>query len=171
MDVELVLSTVLAIATVFYTIINLMMWVESRATRKQKITPQVVAYLKTTEDHLTLCVHIKNIGEGCNQFGKEQYPLSNLMFFKNGASIFPPQYELKFYIDSIKNIDYESNNSYIKLEVLCQDIDNKHYKEVYQLPFNQIVGTNYSNPPETYMGQIPYYLKEISKFIKNFPKE
>lgn len=65
MEVELILSTVLAFATVCYTIINLMMWLESRATRKQKITPQVIAYLKTTEDHLTLCVHIKNIGEGC----------------------------------------------------------------------------------------------------------
>ena len=50
MDVELVLSTVLAFATVCYTIINLMMWFESRATRKQKITPQVIAYLKTTEE-------------------------------------------------------------------------------------------------------------------------
>ena len=38
MDVELILSTVLAIATVCYTIINLMMWFESRATRKQKNT-------------------------------------------------------------------------------------------------------------------------------------
>ena len=85
MEVELILSTVLAFATVCYTIINLMMWLESRATRKQKVTPQVIVYLKTTEDHLTLCVHIKNIGEGCarnvqvrvlkdyNQFGKEQY--------------------------------------------------------------------------------------------------
>ena len=75
------------------------------------------------------------------------------------------------YIDSVKNNDYESNNSCIELEVLYQDIDNKHYREVYKLPFNQIVGTNYSNPPETYMGQIPYYLKEISKLIKNLPKE
>ena len=41
MEVELILSTVLAFATVCYTIINLMMWLESRATRKQKITPQV----------------------------------------------------------------------------------------------------------------------------------
>lgn len=100
MDVELILSMVLAIATVFYTIINLMMWFESKATRKQKITPQVIAFLKTTEDHSMLCIHVKNIGEGCarnvqvkiqkdyGQFGKEQYPLSNLMFFKNGANIF-----------------------------------------------------------------------------------
>lgn len=182
MKVELILSMVLAISTVCYTIINLMMWFESRATRKQKITPQVIAFLKTTEDHLTLCLHVKNIGEGCaknvkvnfikdyNQFNKAQYPLSDLMFFKNGASIFPPQYELRFYIDSVKDIDYESKDNYIELEILYQDITNKYYKEVYQLPFNQIVGTNYSNPPETYIGQIPYYLKEISKLIKNFQK-
>ena len=182
MDVELVLSTVLAIATVCYTIINLMMWVESRATRKQKIMPNVIAYLKTTEDHLTLCVHIKNIGEGCaknvkvrilkdyNQFRNEKFSLSNLMFFKNGANIFPPQYELRFYIDSLEKIDYNSNSSYIELEISYNDIDNKYYKERFRLPFNQIVGTNYSEPPETYMGQIPYYLKEISKLIKNLSK-
>lgn len=182
MDVELILSAVLAFATVCYTVINLMMWFESKATRKQKIAPQVIAFLKTTEDHSMLCIHVKNIGEGCAknirikilkdyyQFGKEQHPLSNLMLFKNGANIFPPQYELIFYIDSLNNIDYKSQESYIELEISYQNIEKKHYKENYLLPFNQIVGTNYSNPPETYMGQIPYYLKKINESVKELTK-
>jgi len=44
MKVELILSIVLAVSTVCYTIINLMMWFESRATRRQKTTPFVIAF-------------------------------------------------------------------------------------------------------------------------------
>lgn len=73
MEVELILSTVLAFATVCYTIINLMMWLESRATRKQKITPQVIVYLKTTEDHLMLCVHIKTLEKGVLEMYKLEF--------------------------------------------------------------------------------------------------
>lgn len=64
MKVELTLSIVLAASTVCYTIINLMMWFESRATRKQKILPFIVAYLQSTDNHNVEVLHIKNIGEG-----------------------------------------------------------------------------------------------------------
>lgn len=59
------LALVVAICTAFYTVINLLMWFESRATRKQKITPSIIAYLKTQDDHNVICLYIKNIGEGC----------------------------------------------------------------------------------------------------------
>lgn len=61
MKVEIVLSTVLAVSTVAYTAINLMLWFESRATRKQKIEPLIVAFLKSTESNKVLALHIKNI--------------------------------------------------------------------------------------------------------------
>lgn len=64
MNIEQTLSIVIAISTVFYTGINLFMLLESKAVRLQKITPHVVMYLKTSEDHNTLALHVKNIGEG-----------------------------------------------------------------------------------------------------------
>lgn len=183
MNVELILSIVLAVSTFFYTIINLMMWFESRATRRQKIAPLVIAYLKSTEINTNLCVCIKNIGEGCakdvkikvikdyNQFNQDKYPLSNNMIFKNGANIFPPQYELKYYIDSFKNIDYFSKKSYIELEIEYSDIKNHRFKHnIFRLPFNQI-NSNYSDPPETYLGQLSYYLKQLSKTIEIWAKK
>lgn len=182
MSVELTLSIVLAVSTVCYTIINLMMWFESRATRRQKITPYVIAYLKITDDHKILCVHIKNIGEGCakdvkakitkdyNQFGKNNFPLSECMIFKNGANIFPPQYELKYYIDSPKEIDYAAEDSFIELELEYSDVNNRRYKyNIFKLPFNQ-VGGNYSEPPENYLGQIPYYLEKLNANIEKIKK-
>lgn len=182
MSVELTLSIVLAVSTVCYTIINLMMWLESKATRRQKVTPFVIAYLQITDDHNMLCVHIKNIGEGCakdvkakiikdyNQFGKDNFPLSNCMIFKNGVNIFPPQYELKYYIDSPKNINYSAKESFIELELEYSDMYDQRFKRnVFKLPFNQI-GNNYSDPPESYLGQIPYYLKKLNATIEKLKK-
>lgn len=64
MSVEIILSLVIAISTVFYTGINLLMLLESRSVRLQKITPHVVMFLKSTENSKVLALHIKNIGEG-----------------------------------------------------------------------------------------------------------
>ena len=94
MKAELTISIVLACCTVTYTIINLMLWLESRATRKQKITPLLVAFLKSSEDHNVIELHIKNVGEGVAKnvevkvlqdyklFGVENLLLSEIGIFK-----------------------------------------------------------------------------------------
>lgn len=177
-EAGIALSWVVALSTVAYTVINLMMWFESRATRRQKITPLIIAYLKSSEDHNTLCLFFKNIGEGCaydirvtvlkdyNQFHEKNYPLSSMQLMENGAAIFPPQYELKYFVNSYSKIDFsDKDNNYVKFEVTYYDVKKRQYRNIYTLPFNQ-VGCNYQNPPETYMGQISYYLKEIKKVLE-----
>ncbi len=180
MKVEIVLSIVLAVSTVFYTIINYMLWLESRATRKQKITPLIIAYLDPTENHKVLALHIKNIGEGLaknvkieamkeyNRLGKDDLLLSEIGIIKNGFNNFPPQYELSYYIHSMTELNSEDENSSIEIEICYESSDQKKYKNIYKLPFNQIIDQNYSKPPETFMGQIPYYLEEINRTLKNY---
>jgi len=184
MKFEILLSTVLAASTVIYTIINLMLWFESRATRRQKTTPLVIAFLKSTENHEVLTLHIKNIGEGLarnikirtikdfNQLGKDNLLLSNVGIFKNGFNNFPPQHELSFFIHYMTELKAEEETSNIEIEITYESFDKTRFMNIYKLPFNQVVGQNYSNPPETFMGQIPYYLKEINNtLIKNFVKK
>jgi hypothetical protein len=178
LNVELILSFVLAICTVVYTIINVMLWVESKATRKQKLTPLMVTFLKSAENHIMLELHIKNIGEGLaknvrvkvhqdyKQFGKDDFLLSDVGIIKNGFNTFPPEYELKFYIDSLVKLYEKDKDGSIKLEFNYESYDKRHFQDIYDLPFNQIFGQNYSTPPETYAGQIPYYLKEINSTLK-----
>ncbi len=178
MKVEIILSTVIAGSTVVYTIINLMLWFESRATRKQKITPLVIAYLKSTEDHKVLALHIKNIGEGLaknvsiktlkdyNRHGKDHLLLSNVGIIKNGFNNFPPQYELSFFIHFMTELKADEENSFIEIEISYESTCKTKFKNIYKLPFNQIVGQNYLTPPETYIGQIPYYLNELNNTIK-----
>jgi hypothetical protein len=175
---EILLSAVIAICTFAYTIINWKQLIESRKTRKQKISPYIIVYLKSTEDHKTLALHIKNIGEGLalnvkiktikdyDRFEDENWKLSDTGIFKNGFNIFPPQYELKFYITQATELQSNTADSYVKIEIYYERIDGKTYSNIYELPFNQIIGQNYSKPPETFLGQIPYYLSEIDKKLK-----
>jgi hypothetical protein len=182
LQVELVLSSVLAISTVAYTIINLMMWKESRATRKQKMAPFIVAYLKTTENHKILTLIIKNIGEGLAKnvkinvlkdyrlFGDSDL-LSDSGMIKNGINSFPPQLEMRFYINLMTDLNPNDKDSKIEISVYFEDIFKNQFTNLYELPFNQSIGQHYSSPPETYIGQIPYYLKEIHKVLNEKNKK
>lgn len=177
--VSLILSGVITFATVCYTIINLMMWYESRETRRQKLAPQVIPFLRSTASKITLSLFIKNVGEGCakdvkvkllkdyNCFGKKEYPLSDFPIFKEGVNIFPSGYELHYYIDYWERIvDKDTDDGYIELEITCSDINGRKLKpQRYRLSFNQ-TRSNYSTPPDSYEGQVAYYLSEIYKDLK-----
>jgi hypothetical protein len=146
-----------------------------------KITPLIVAYLKSTEDHLALRLHIRNIGEGLAknvsvrilndyaQFGLENRMLSNLGVMKNGLNIFPPKEEFIYFVDSWKKIGQREdfNKICIELDINYDDINGKSYNSHYNLPFIQVSGKDYTTPPETYIGKIAYHLGEIDKSIKN----
>jgi hypothetical protein len=178
MNVEVILSVVIASSTVIYTIITLMTWYESKATRRQKVTPMLIAYLKTTENHMNLALHIKNIGEGYakdvvvkiikdyNQFDKANLPLSDIGIAKKGLNIFPPQYELRYYVHSMTKLNVDEKKEILELEITYKDQKGKNYKNSYSLPFNQMFGQNYSSPPDTYIGQVSHYLKEINTTLK-----
>ena len=178
MKVEIVLSTVLAVSTVAYTAINLMLWFESRATRKQKIEPLIVAFLKSTESNKVLALHIKNIGEGLAKnvkikiikdyarFGKDNMLLSDDGIFKNGFNNFPPQYELSYYIQLIPELKSEEGTVSIEFEISYENSEKDKFEYIYLLPFNQVLGQGYSDPPDSFIGQISYYLKEIHNTLK-----
>ena len=174
---EILLSLVLAIATVAYTVVTLFMLLESRKTRLQKTEPLLIGYLKSTDDHLTTMLCIKNIGEGCaenvrivlakdfNCFGKPEYPLSHYPLFRNGVSVFPSGYELHFYLDNNDNIKYGDDSRYLDFIIHYKKLSGrKEHIRHFHLPLGEN-GQNYSTPPETFEGQVPYYLKEIKNLL------
>src|SRR5690554_4666509 len=163
MNTELILSIVVASATTVYTVITIFQLRESRKVRFQKEAPNIVPYLKSTEDHTTMQLFIENFGEGVakdvqvkfikdfNRFNKEDLPLSQVGISKNGLNYFPPKYLLKYGLGIMVELNKENHDE----------------KIVFELTINQIFGQSYSTPPETYMGQIPYYLKEINNQLKS----
>lgn len=168
-----ILSFALLMVTFAYTITSILTWMESRAVRKQKTGPLVIAFLKSNVSHDTLYLHIKNIGEGCARnvraiptqdykiFGKDKQ-LSYFPLFSTGVNIFPPSYEitipLGFWDEIIKQTDPAVT---IQLEYTGQR-DNKQITENFHLPFKQIA-TIYSTPPSGAEERIPFYLHEIKK--------
>lgn len=178
MEVEIVLSIVLAVSTVLYTLINFFMLIESKNVRKQKISPLLVAYLSSTKDHSMHVLKFKNIGEGLaknvrvvvlkdyKQFGGKGSFISDFGIVKNGFNFFPPQFELQFYLDDPVEIFENSRDGEISLEMSYENIYGKKFTEVFVLPFNQMFGLNYSTPPETYIGKISFYLKKINESLE-----
>ena len=90
------------------------------------------------------------------------------MLLKNGSNIFPPQHKVVYFINTFDNI--KGTNDYVEFEISYTDVKGNKFKDIYKLPFNQ-VGSNFSTPPETYMGQIPYYLKNIEASIKKLSRQ
>lgn len=182
MNTQLILSIVVALATIAYTYITYRQLKESERVRFQKETPNIVPYLKSTEDHTTMQLFIENFGEGVakdvqvkfikdfNRFNKEDLPLSQVGISKNGLNYFPPKYLLKYGLGIMVELNKENHDEKIVLEISYKSLNNHKFKKVFELPINQIFGQSYSTPPETYMGQIPYYLKEINNQLKNFNK-
>ncbi|GIM61365.1 hypothetical protein CAPN008_14150 [Capnocytophaga canis] len=178
LDIEKSISLSLLIVTAIYVVITYFQLRESKKIRLQKETPNIVPYLKSSEDHTTLILCVKNFGEGVaknvkvrfledyNRFGKSDYTLSKTGIAENGMSYFVPNYSLAFHIGRLKTIYDESINEKIKLEISYESLDNRKFKKLFELPFNQIFGQIYSSPPETYIGQIAHYLKEINSILK-----
>lgn len=96
--------------------------------------------------------------------------LSECGAIKRGVSSFPPQYEATYYIEDWCDIGDKNICDYIELEISYKRMDGKVLTHNYTLPLNELIDQNYSNPPDTFMGEIPFYLKEINQTLKKFEK-
>ena len=178
---EITLSCVLVACTIAYTAINACMLIESFKLRKIKSMPLIIAYLKSTEDQKALRLYIKNIGEGVaknvkikitgdySRFGLEQHMLSDLGIMKYGLNILPPQEQLMYFINSWINIGKNENleNERIEMSIGYAGIDGKKYNSTYNLLPVQVSGQDYTEPPETHVGKIAYFMEKISRAMNN----
>lgn len=178
MNTELLLAVVVASATSIYTLVTIFQLIESRKVRLQKETPNIVAYLKSSENHETLYLIIKNFGEGVaknvnvkfikdfKRFARQDFLLSHIGISENGLNLFPPNHFFQYGIGIMTTLYEENKEDSIELLISYESFDNRRFKTKFNLPLNQIFGQSYSKPPETYIGQIPYFLKEISDQLK-----
>lgn len=173
-----ILSIVLALSTVAYTYINWLVLKENKASREQKTTPLIIAFLEFSEiDETQIILKIKNIGEGLAKnisfnFKKDynwinKSSLSERGALKHGISSFPPQYELN-YILVVKTteVDFNDQDSYVELNIKYQNSKGKLFNNNYRLNFNDVTMQGYTSPPSTYKRAHIYQLKEINKHLK-----
>jgi hypothetical protein len=78
--------------------------------------------------------------------------------------------DLRYYINYPSDIDYSAEDGFIELDLEYSDMHSRRFRHnIFKLPFNQI-GSNYSDPPESYLGQISYYLKKLNATIEKIKK-
>ena len=180
--IQIIFSAVLAFATLAYTIATVLMLIESVKTRKQKTSPCIVPYLKMSDDHQFVLLYVKNVGEGVARnvqiklnnnyfcFDNKSIPLSQYHIFQEGVSVFPSQYELVYILGNRDSCLAANIDNYIELLVNYADIKGKKCeKECYKLLFQQI-RQDFVNPPDSDIGRIAYYLKDISNSLNRISK-
>lgn len=179
MTAENILSTVVACSTIVYTVITLFQLRESKKVRLQKETPLIIPYLQSSENHQFMSLCIKNFGDGVAKdikikilkdydfFGLNERKLSTVGVVENGMNYFVPNFQFTYYLDTIVDLKNKHEDEVIEMTVSYKSLDNRNFNQTFILAFNQMFGQFYSNPPETYMGQIPYHLKEIAKQLKD----
>lgn len=173
-----ILSILVSVSAIIYSIITVLMYRENVRARELKSEPLILAFLKSSEDSSSFSLHLKNVGEGPAKdvsiklikdflrYGKTNNPLSKGGIFAKGLTIFPSGYEMKFILDFWQNVTVGNIDNFIELEIKYHRFDGKKRSQLYKLNFEEILGQYYSNPPDTYVGQIAYQLKEFNKEFK-----
>lgn len=176
---SIILPLMLLICTAVYTVINYKMLKESKATRLQKITPNIVAYLSTPEINggNVLILYITNIGEGVARNVKckvnkdfewiEGDPLSNRGIFKTGIEVFPPQYKLKYFIVvDCAHFDFSRKDAYVDFDIIYEDILGTEIIDHFKLSFKSVDEQNCATPPNDFKNSVVYYLKNINETLR-----
>lgn len=182
-NLDIYLTGIITLCTAVYTVINILMLKESQKTRKQKTSPSVIAYLKTSETHKFLYLYIKNIGEGYarnlkgfvvsdyNVYGKADFKLSDRPLFTSGITMFPPDYEIKYGLNFTQSNHLNDETKFIELKLEYDDMSGKHYySENFKLYFKQI-SSSFTNPPDTYIGNIANELKQLNDNVSKLMKD
>lgn len=177
--IELLFSGVLVFVTIMYARATNLMYKESRETRLQKTTPCIIPYFKSSADHQSVFLYIQNVGEGIAKNVKvtinkgydgvpKSINIDGYKLFKDGVAIYPPKYELHFFINMWDHID---KSDYIELSIEYESLDNRKFN--YN-DFKLTIWDSYhswSGVPEETLDQIPYYLKAINNTLETHKTE
>lgn len=171
--IELLFSGALVFATIKYTKATKLMYKESRETRLQKTTPCIIPYVKSSADHQSAFLYVQNVGEGTAKNVKitinngyegtpKPFNIDGYKLFKDGVAIFPPQYELHFYINEWEHIKKSDN---IELSIEYEALDNRIFNDHFKLAIWDSYHS-WNGVPEETLDQIPYYLKKINNTLE-----
>ena len=173
-NTENIFSGALVLVTILYTIATILLYIESRKTRLQKTSPCVIPYLKSSADHQSVFLYVQNVGEGTAKNvkvtinkGYEGVPTSlkidGYKLFKEGVAIYPPQYELHFFINMWEHIN---KSDYIELSIEYEALDNRKFNQDHVRLTIWDSYHSWSGVPEETLDQIPYYLKKINNTLE-----
>lgn len=173
-NIEVIFSGILVLVTIVYAIATILMYIESRKSRLQKTTPCIIPYLKSSADHQSVFLYVQNVGEGAAinvkvtinkgyECAPKSFNIDGYKLFNEGVSIYPPQYELHFLINTWDNIE---KTDYIELSIDYEGLNNRKFNQDHIRLTIWDSYHSWSGVPEETLDQIPYYLKTIYNTLK-----
>lgn len=177
---QLLFSGVVALSTVFYSILTWKLVSETRRMREFQITPDINIYFERSEaDASFMHIVFKNSGLGFaknvkfqilknfTSYDNEFYDLKNKGIVKNGVdSLYSNQSFKFFFTDLSQNYEMKMSDT-LEIRVTYNDINNKRYSKDINLSLIELSGFSILTPPDNYIGRISYELTEIKKLLKS----
>ena len=177
---DIILTSILAIATVFLAIYTCKLVAEARRARRAQVQPYISVHLEQAEtDPTLLFIIVQNIGPGIAydltfdikqdilgdyESGVTKIGLRGL--FKVGMKFCPPEYFKKYFlIETSENHDKKMEEELI-LTASYKNLYRKISSEIFYLKLKEQQMTSSITPSDTHIGRIAETLKEIKEILK-----
>ncbi len=180
----LILSTVVAISTIVYTILTWRLVFESKRMRDIQMTPDINFYFEFNEtDASLLYLVIENNGLGSAQnvhidvvknfdfYESELQNIENFGAVKNGLQHFYSRQKYKYYFTDLSQNSVNKIDKEIIIKVSYQNVNKKQYSKEFTLPIKETMGLGKLTPPDTHIGRIAYYLEKLNKNIESLKEK
>lgn len=182
---QIIFSGVVACSTIVYAFLTWRLVSETRKTRQFQQTPDINIRLEVSEaDASSLFIIFENNGLGVakdvkfdilddfKQYDHDYYKLSNKGIVKNGLPYFYSHQIFRYYLTDTSQNSEQKETDYIDVKALYTDTIGRSYDKLFRLHIADIAGETRMSPPETYIGRVSYYLKDIREILKKFePKK
>ena len=180
---QIVFAGIVAISTVVYAILTSKLVSETKKIRQQQITPDINLYFEKSEANVGFAFFvIENIGLGIAQnikleilkdfksYDLDKLKLENLGIFNSGLRNFYPKQRFRYYFTDLRKNHEEKISDYLEIKLTYTDILKTVYMKEFHLTLDEITGMLSLSPPDSYIGRIPYELKEIRALLKGLGK-
>ena len=175
---DLALTSVLVISTIFLTIYTYKLVNEARIARKLSVQPHISIYLEHSETEITLLfLIIENTGQGPaynlkfkiqKDIGEYQgtTKISERGIFKEGMKYCPTSYKKKYFlISTIGDYDKKMDEELI-IDTEYDNSFNEKTNEIFRIRLKEQAKSSTLSIPDTYIGRISKNIEDIKKIIE-----
>jgi hypothetical protein len=175
---QIIFSGVVAGSTIVYAFLTWKLVSETRKTRQFQQTPDINIRLEVSEaDAGFLYIIFENNGLGVAKdvkfdiiddfqyYDHEHYKLSSKGIVKNGLPYFYSHQIFRYYLTDTSQNQEQKETDYIDVKALYTDTLGRSYDKLFRLQIADIAGETRMSPPETYLGRVAFYLKEIRNIM------
>jgi hypothetical protein len=176
--IDIILTLVLTVATVFLAVYTWQLVKETRIARKAQVQPYISIYLKEAETDVTLLfIIIENIGQGTahdlkfkiqrdiSDYGNEAHKIGQRGLFAEGMKFCPAGYAKKYFlIEMTKNSEAKMMEELI-ITATYKNIFQEIFHETFHIRLKEQSESSSISPADTYIGRIAQSLQEIEKNI------